>query len=49
MPHDGDPEMEIQSHRGEFLNEMVDGWADKGRDTEMEARWTSLRQRPIFT
>jgi len=28
---------------------MVDRWADKSRDTETEARWTSLRQRPIFT
>jgi len=28
---------------------MADKWADKGRHTEMEARRTSLRQRPIFT
>jgi len=27
---------------------MADRWADKGRDMEMEAKWTSLRQRPIF-
>jgi len=27
---------------------MVDRWADKGRDTEMEPRCTSLRQSPIF-
>jgi len=41
--------VKIKSHRGEFFNEMVDRWADKGRHTEMGARWTSLRQRPIFT
>jgi len=41
--------IKIKSHRGEFFNEMVDRWADKGRHTETEARWTSLRQRPIFT
>jgi len=40
--------VKIKSHRGEFFNEMADRWADKGRDTELEARWTSLRQRPIF-
>jgi len=28
---------------------MADWWADKDRHTETEARWTSLRQRPIFT
>jgi len=39
----------IKSHRGEFFNKMVDRWADKGRPTEMEARWTNLRQRPTFT
>ena len=31
------------------FNEVADRWADKGRHTETEARWTSLRQRPIFT
>jgi len=41
--------VKIKSHRGEFFNEMTDKWADKGRHTETEARWTSLRQRPIFT
>jgi len=41
--------VKIKSHRGEFFNEIVDRWADKGRHTETEARWTSLRQRPIFT
>ena len=41
--------VKIKSHRGEFFNEMADRWADKGRHTETEARWTSLRQRPIFT
>jgi len=41
--------VKIKSHRGEFFNEMADRWADKCRDTEEEARWTSLRQRPIFT
>jgi len=41
--------VKIKSHRGEFFNEMAHRWADKGRDTEEEARWTSLRQRPIFT
>jgi len=35
----------IKSHRGEFFNEMADRWADKGRHTETNARWTSLRQR----
>jgi len=39
----------FKSHRGEFFNKMADRWADKGRDTEEEARWTSLRQRTIFT
>ena len=39
----------IKSHRGEFLSKMSDRWADKGRHTETEARWTSLRQRLIFT
>jgi len=28
---------------------MADGWAEKGRDTEPEARWTSLKPFPIFT
>jgi len=28
---------------------MADRWADKGRHTETGARFTSLRQRPIFT
>jgi len=37
------------TRRKECCNEMSNGWADNGRDTEMEARWTSLRQRPIFT
>ena len=41
--------IKIESHRGEFFNEMADRWADKGRHTETEARGTSLRQRPIFT
>jgi len=41
--------VKIKSHRGEFFNEMADRWADKGGHTETEARWTSLRQRPIFT
>jgi len=27
---------------------MADRWADKGRDTEMVARWTRLRRRPIY-
>jgi len=27
---------------------MADMWADKGRNTETDARWTNLRQRPIF-
>ena len=40
--------VKIKSHRREFFNEMADRWADKGRDTETEARWTSQRQRPIF-
>jgi len=40
--------VKIKSHRGEFFNEMADRWADKGRDTDLVARWTSLRQRPIF-
>jgi len=41
--------VKIKTHRREFFNEMADRWADKGRHTEMEARWTSLRRRPIFT
>jgi len=41
--------VKIKSHRGEFFNEMADRWADEGRHTETGARWTSLRQRPIFT
>jgi len=41
--------VKIKSHRGEFFNEMADRWADKGGHTKTEARWTSLRQRPIFT
>jgi len=41
--------VKIKSNRGEFFNEMADRWADKDRDTETEARWTSLSQRPIFT
>jgi len=41
--------VKIKSHRGEFFNEMADRWVDKGRHTETKARWTSLRQRPIFT
>jgi len=41
--------VKIRSHRGEFFNEMADRWADKSRQTETEARSTSLRQRPIFT
>jgi len=41
--------VKIKSHRGEFFNEMADRWADKDRHTEREARWTRLRQRPIFT
>ena len=28
---------------------MVDRWADKDRDTEMAARYTSLRRRPVCT
>jgi len=28
---------------------MADRWADKGRDTEMAARWMSLKQLPFFT
>jgi len=41
--------VKIKSHRGDFFNEMADRWADKGRHTETSARWTSLRQRPLFT
>jgi len=43
--------VKIKSNRGEFFNEMADigRWADKGRDTETERRWTSLRQHPRFT
>jgi len=41
--------VKIKSHRGEFFNETADRRADKGRHMETEARWTSLRQRPIFT
>jgi len=41
--------VKIKSHRGDFFNKMADRRADEGRDTEMEAKWTSLRQRPIFT
>jgi len=41
--------VKIKSHRGEFFNEMADRCVDKGRHTETEARWTSLRQRPILT
>ena len=41
--------VKIKSHRGEFFNEIADRWADKGRHTETNARWTSLRQQPIFT
>jgi len=41
--------VKIKSHRGEFFNEMADRWVDKGRHAETKARWTSLRQRPIFT
>ena len=39
----------IKWHRGDFFDELVDRWADKGRDMETEARWTDIRQRPIFT
>ena len=28
---------------------MADRWAEKGKDTEIAASWTSLRQQPIFT
>jgi len=28
---------------------MADRWTDRGRNTETEARWTSLKQRPIST
>jgi len=28
---------------------MADRWADEGKDTEMAARCTSLRQQPICT
>ena len=38
----------IKLHRGEFFNIMADRWADNGRDTELEAKWTSLGQRPLF-
>jgi len=41
--------VKIKPHRGEFFNEMADRWADKGRHMETVARWTRLRQRPIFT
>ena len=41
--------VKVKSHRGEFFNEVADRWADKGRHTETEARWMSLRQRFIFT
>jgi len=41
--------VKIKLHRGEFFNKIADRWADKGRHTETRARWTSLRQRPIFT
>jgi len=41
--------VKIKSHTGEFFNGLADRWADKGRHTETEARWTSLRQRFIIT
>ena len=41
--------VKFTSHRGEFFNEMADMWADKGRHTETEDRWMSLRQSPMFT
>jgi len=33
--------VKIKSHRGEFFYKMAERWADKGRDTEIKARWTS--------
>ena len=41
--------IKIRAHRGEFLNEKADRWADKGRDNVGNVRWDSTSSHPTFS
>jgi len=39
----------IRAHRGEFLNEKADRWADEGRDDVGNVRWDGPSSYPTFS
>jgi len=41
--------IKIRAHRGEFLNEKADRWADEGRDDVKNERWGGPSSRPTFS
>jgi len=41
--------MKIRAHRGEFLNEKTDRWADEGREDVDNVRWDGPSSHPTFS
>jgi len=41
--------IKIRAHRGEFLNEKADRWADQGREDVDIVRWDGPRPHPTFS
>ena len=41
--------IKIRAHRGEFLNEKADRWADEGRDDVRNERWGGPSSKPTFS
>ena len=40
--------IKIRAHRGEFLNEKADKWADEGREDVDNVRWDGPSSHPTF-
>jgi len=41
--------IEIGAHRGKFLNEKADRWADEGREDINNVRWDGPSPHPTFS
>jgi len=41
--------IKIRAHRGEFLNEKADKWANKGRDDVNNVKWDGPSLHPTFS
>jgi len=41
--------MKIEAHRGEFLNEKADRWADEGREDAYSIQWDGPSSHPTFS